>query len=90
MQVPITTLFASPVRRDSARSLVVAALGKRAMESPAAGDACVGTTTESSAFRRPTFLLFGPFCERSSQLDPCRKEFGKWTLSSAPWLAAPR
>jgi hypothetical protein len=38
----------------------------------------------------PTFLFFGPFCERISQMRPSWKDFKKWTLSSAPWTAAPR
>jgi hypothetical protein len=37
-----------------------------------------------------TFLFFGPFCERISQMCPSWKDFKKWTLSSAPWTAAPR
>jgi hypothetical protein len=35
-------------------------------------------------------LLFNPFCERFSQVDPFWKDFKKWTLSSAPWIMAPR
>jgi hypothetical protein len=34
--------------------------------------------------------LFSPFCEIFSQVDPFWKDFKKWTLSSAPWIMAPR
>jgi hypothetical protein len=55
--------------------------------------------TEIVTFRQlPTSYLqirlfcffFGHFCEKISQMRPSWKDFKKWTLSSAPWTAAPR
>jgi hypothetical protein len=43
-----------------------------------------------SHIKVPSFFIFNPFCEWFSQVDPFRKDFKKWTLSSAPWIMAPR
>jgi hypothetical protein len=37
----------------------------------------------------PFFLVFGPFLKTISQMRPFWKDFKKWTLTSAPWTAAP-
>ena len=40
---------------------------------------------------RPSFFsfLFGPFCERNSQIDLRQNVFWQWNLGSAPWAVAP-
>jgi hypothetical protein len=49
-----------------------------------------GLSLDRTLSGEPSFLVCSPFCERFSQVDPFWKDFKKWTLSSAPWIMAPR